>query len=121
MSVNEISPFTFTNPAVMAGTAKTAPRAVDADTLEKDQQLRKACADFESLLVYELLKTMRKTIPKTGLLNSSMTQETFESMMDQKLAEDVASQRKGWGLKEALYEQLTRQTITAAAAEPKKN
>jgi len=30
---------------------------------EKDKQLKKACADFESLFVYELFKAMRRTIP----------------------------------------------------------
>ena len=103
--MNEISP--ITRPAVTAETARTATQA-DTAALEKDQKLMKACTDFESLLVFELLKTMRKTIPKNGLFKTSLTQETFETMMDQKIAEDVAAQRSGFGLKEALYDQLTR-------------
>jgi peptidoglycan hydrolase FlgJ len=75
---------------------------------EDHKKLRKACADFESILTYQLLKTMRKTIPesKTGMFNSG--KDTYTTMMDQKLAESISANGSGLGLQKVLYEQFTK-------------
>jgi len=33
---------------------------------KEDKRLRQACADFEAMFVYQLLKTMKKVIPQGG-------------------------------------------------------
>lgn len=76
---------------------------------KRDKKLEKSCADFEAMLVAQVLKTMRKTIPKNGLLKSSQGRETYEMILDQKIAEDLANKGEGLGLKEMLYRQMTRQ------------
>ncbi len=75
-----------------------------------DQELaniKKACADFESMFVYELLKTMRATIPKSTLAGSSCGKETYTMLMDQKLAEQISSRGDGMGISKALFDQIT--------------
>ncbi|PKN10764.1 MAG: hypothetical protein CVU72_00080 [Deltaproteobacteria bacterium HGW-Deltaproteobacteria-7] len=75
---------------------------------EELKKLKKACADFESIFTYQLLKTMRKTIPenKNGLNNYG--KGTYTMIIDQKLAENISAKGDGLGLQRVLYEQLTK-------------
>ena len=70
-----------------------------------EMKLRKACGDFESLLLYSLLKTMRRTIPQGSLSGKN----PYDMMMDQKLAEEISGKGRGIGLQDMLYEQLKGQ------------
>jgi flagellar protein FlgJ len=76
---------------------------------ENEKKLRKACADFEAMLTFNLLKTMRRTIPTGGLLPRSPSRDSYETMLDQSIAEAVARKGQGTGLQKVLYEQLSKQ------------
>lgn len=76
---------------------------------EQEKKLQKVCRDFESILTYQLLKTMRQTIPKSGLFGGSQGKETYEMMLDQKVADDLAQKGQGLGLQKMLYNQLKQQ------------
>jgi len=67
--------------------------------------LRKACSEFESLFIFHLLKEMRSTIPKTGLLSGGRGEAMYTSMFDAEVAREMASQR-GMGLSEFLMARL---------------
>lgn len=84
------------------------------------QKIKKACSDFESLFTYELLKTMRKTVPenKTGLGNYG--KDTYTMIIDQKLAESISATDRGLGLQKILFEQITK-TGAREAQEGEKN
>lgn len=71
---------------------------------KKDAQLEKACKEFESLFLHQLLKSMRRTIPKVDGENNR-EKEMYESMMDQEMAKAWA-QSEGVGLANVLYQQL---------------
>jgi flagellar protein FlgJ len=75
----------------------------------QEKKLKKACADFESMLVFQLLKTMRQTVPKSGLLKTTPGSSTYEMMLDQKIADELANKGQGLGLQKMLYNQLIRQ------------
>jgi len=73
----------------------------------REKRLGKACADFESMFVFQLLQTMRKTIPKGGLFSDkSSWGSTYMLMFDQKVAEDLANRGGGIGLQKILFQQL---------------
>jgi flagellar protein FlgJ len=75
----------------------------------REKGLEKACADFESILIYQLLQTLRKTVPKGGYLsNKSSSSETYTMMFDQKVAEDLAKRGGGIGLRQILLDQLDK-------------
>jgi flagellar protein FlgJ len=78
---------------------------------EKEKKFRKTCADFEALLTYNLLKTMRRTIPAGGALPRSSSRDTYETMLDQHLADAVARKGQGVGLQKVLYDQLTKKYL----------
>ena len=83
------------------------PPVVPAKTGAKDNQLKKACADFESIFIYYILKSMRKSMPQNDLLGNTQEQEVYKSMADQALSENIARGR-GMGLGKLLYNQLSR-------------
>jgi len=86
-----------------AATAGLTPQQRDAD-----KKLRKACADFETIFTSYLLKTMRKTVSPGLKVNQFTGKDTYDMMMDQKIAEDLAKRQNGIGLQKALYEQLVK-------------
>lgn len=85
---------------------------------EELKKLKKSCADFESIFTYQLLKTMRKTVPenKTGM---NYGKDTYTMMMDQKLAESISSHGNGLGLQNVLYEQFTKTNAREMSGEVK--
>jgi flagellar protein FlgJ len=54
---------------------------------------------------------MRQTVPKNGLLNPSQGKETYEMIMDQKIADDLANKGQGLGLQKMLYNQIIKQNF----------
>ena len=81
---------------------------VSTETDRKDAKLRQACADFESIFIYFILKSARKSIPENGLLESSHESKIYKSMLDEQMAQSVAK-GGGMGLGQLLYEELTDQ------------
>lgn len=102
---------TFQKPTALTGAAATSANAVAAGKTtgrEDDQKLRKACASFESFMVYYMLKTVRKSVPQNGLFGNMPGKDTFNMMLDQKIAEKAAERKGGsLGLQKILYDQLS--------------
>lgn len=73
---------------------------------EKEAKLKKVCADFESIFIYNMLQKMRKTVPQSGLLTEMQGKDTYNTMIYQKVAEDMAK-NGGLGLQKVLFEQIT--------------
>lgn len=74
---------------------------------EREERLKKACADFESLFLYSLLKEMRSTIPKSGLTQEMQGKDTYRTIVDQKVSERLAEQG-GVGLQQMLFKQIKK-------------
>ncbi len=70
------------------------------------KELKKAAEQFESLFIYYMLKTMRKTIPKSGLFGKGLGDEIMQSMFDEKLSEEMALNTR-LGIAEMVYQQLS--------------
>ena len=80
----------------------TAPPALD----KKHLDLQKATQQFEAYFVNELLKEMRKTVPKDTLVQDDGNgQDIFQGMMDQTLSEKMSS-RGDLGMAKMMYDQL---------------
>ena len=77
-----------------------------ADTSKENAKLKKACHDFEGIIMQQMLTSMRKSIPKDGLLKDGYAQEMYQSMYDESLAQEM-SKGKGTGLADTLYHQLS--------------
>jgi flagellar protein FlgJ len=87
------------------GVGETKGAARLAASSEKAEQLKKACEDMEALFIHQLLKEMRATIPKSGLLGKSHAQDIYTGMLDGQMAQEI-SQNRGLGLSTLLMRQL---------------
>jgi flagellar protein FlgJ len=77
--------------------------------LAGDKDLKSTAADFESIFIYYMLQTLRKTVPKDGLFSQkTSSMDTYNMIFDQKLAEDMASKGEGIGLQKMLLYQLDK-------------
>lgn len=96
--------------AAGASSKDSAARSAEAAKKKEleDKKLRKACAGFEAFFIYYMLKTMRETVPKSGLLGNSAGQDSYMMMMDQKIAESAAKRGDGLGLQKMLLDQMTK-------------
>jgi flagellar protein FlgJ len=69
-----------------------------------EEKLKKACADFESIFINYMLKTMRSAIPQSK--TNFPGKDIYAAMIDRKVAEDLAKRGGGIGLQEMLLRQL---------------
>ena len=73
--------------------------------IPSDKNIKKAAKEFEAYFVSHLLKVMRESVPKSGLLSGGMGEDFYTSMMDEKIAEGIALQG-GFGLSQLLDRQI---------------
>lgn len=69
------------------------------------QSLRESSREFETMLVMEMMKSMRKSIPEGGLFEKDVATETFTEMLDMETAK-AATAGKGLGIAELMYQQM---------------
>lgn len=74
----------------------------------EEQRLKKACADFESIFAYNLIKSMRKNIPSGGIISKSSGRENWEMMLDQHVAQALSQKGQGLGMQTVLYNQMKK-------------
>ena len=74
--------------------------------MDAEKDIEKVSRDFESVFLNKLLSTMRKTIPKSGLLDSYAS-DMFQSMMDEEMSKEMAKD-KGMGMGAMIYNDLNK-------------
>lgn len=70
--------------------------------------LKRACQEFESFLVYQLIQEMRKTVEKNPLFHGGEAEDMFQGFVDMETARSI-SDSGGFGLWQLLYKQLEAQ------------
>ena len=102
-------------------TAPVTSAAAPADSAPRDARnarLQGTARQLEGVFVLQMLKAMRATVPKGGITEASNGEETFTSMLDEKIADRIPAQWKH-GLTDALMKQLVaRETTSHAAGAP---
>jgi len=69
--------------------------------------LRAAAKQFETVFMSMVLKSMRDTVPKDGLMSGGSEEQMFQGMLDQQFAQSMAD-GKGAGLADLIVQQLSR-------------
>ena len=88
-----------------------ASRATQPATDKKAKELaslRKSSQEFEALMLMEMLKSMRKSVPEGGLFEKDNATEIYRDMLDSETAKAV-SRGKGLGIADAMYKQMAKQ------------
>lgn len=97
---------TFLAPGSLRPPGSARPTAVgNRVNDENGGRLREACSEFEALFINLLLKEMRATVGKSGLMDGGQAEEVYTGMMDTEMARDLAA-KGGFGLADILYRQL---------------
>ncbi|MFH0730481.1 MAG: rod-binding protein [Pseudomonadota bacterium] len=83
----------------------------------KEAKLKKACADFEGILLNYMFEAMKKTVGEGGVFGNGFRKDMYESMFTQAVSTTLA-RGKGVGLGEALYRQVSNRTGAETAGSP---
>jgi len=76
-------------------------------------KLKSLSKEFESFFMKEVVKSMRETVPKGGLLDGGNAEEIYRSMYDDQLSADMAD-KGGSGIAESLYKQMSAAYLGSA-------
>jgi len=68
-------------------------------------RLKQVCAEFEAIFLSHMLKTMRSSMAGGGIFGKSHQGEMLGSLMDEKMALDMAKKR-GMGIGDFLFKKL---------------
>ncbi len=96
------------------------PAKVDDQKKIDEEKLKKACMEFESIFVQQLLKSMRQTIPESGVFGESSQKNLFQSLFDQELSRNLANQR-GLGVGKMLFDQMWKKREEDSPFPPKES
>ncbi len=81
-------------------------QAMPEEKKKELEKLRNACADFESIFMHQMLKEMRKTVDKSGMIHGGQAEEIFADMLDQERAKTMSV-----GIGNMLFMQLSKAVV----------
>jgi flagellar protein FlgJ len=80
----------------------------EANLKTTDQKaLEEACLDFEALFIKQMLDSMRKTVPESGMMDGGMAEDVFEDMLYDEYSKLMA-RTSDLGIAEMMQQQLTK-------------
>ncbi|MGK7345393.1 MAG: rod-binding protein [Candidatus Nitrospinota bacterium M3_3B_026] len=74
-------------------------------SISEKEKLEVLAKEFESILFHQMIKSMRSTVEKSGLIKESSGERIFTDMLDEKMAREMAFSQHD-GLSSALVAQL---------------
>ncbi len=80
---------------------------LNSNHVHSEAQLRKVSKDFETIFLQMMLKEMRNSVQKSGLMGDSQATSLFESMQDEQISRQLAS-AGGIGIGNMIYGQLEK-------------
>lgn len=104
--INNITSNTTSGSALSRISEDSFERRLQAAMSENDEkELKKVCQDFEAIILNMMYRQMKATVPRFDITGDSAAKSIFESMLDEKLMEEVS--KTGIGLGNTLYKQLS--------------
>jgi len=90
--VTTISNITLQAPET-ARVAEAEKRAKGDGNAWKEGEIKRLSNEFESLFLSIVLKSMRNSVQKSGLMDGGNAEEIYRSMLDEEYAKSMAEQR----------------------------
>ena len=84
---------------------QSGPVRPSGDDARTRVQLRKSAEDFEAIFLEIVLKSMRESVQKSGLVDGGNAEDIYRSMLDSEYAKTLAAQRNT-GLSASIESQL---------------
>jgi flagellar protein FlgJ len=89
-----------------SGFGGSSARSLSSDkTLNNKEKIASLAREFESVFMGQMIKAMRTTIPKSGLVDGGHGEEIYTSLLDEELSRRMSYSQHG-GLSQALADQL---------------
>ncbi len=89
-----------------------APMPLATPKVSDDARLKKTASQLEAVFVQRMFSAMRDTVPDGGIVDQSSAEQTFTSLMDEKVSEHLPSEwNSEHSLANALYNQLHRHLL----------
>jgi Rod binding domain-containing protein len=112
MTVTDLGDFYMRNKPIVPPTGKTqvqgtGARVADGSKVDKTSPLYAQCSDFESIFVKMMVKEMRSSIDKSGLISGGWAEDIFQDMLDDNYSKTI-SKTAGLGIADQLYKQLSK-------------
>jgi len=87
-------------------TSNTTISSAKKTPIDKTDKLYEACMELETFLIKNLIKSMRSTVQKTGLIDTGFAGQVYEDMLYDEYAKSFA-QNANLGFAEMAYRELT--------------
>ena len=105
-----IRPETVSLPAADALYRNRTGNAISLDNAAasgdpETEKLKAACDSFEALLMQQMLKQMRATVPKDGLFSGGSAEQLYTEMLDAEVSKEMAADG-GLGISRLLFEHM---------------
>ncbi len=94
-------------PTSAASVQGSGARITDSRPIDRTSPLYEQCREFESIFAKMMLKEMRKTVDKSGLVSGGWAEDIFQDMLDDEYAKSMSASAN-FGLADQLYRQLAR-------------
>ncbi len=112
MNVTDLGDFYIRNKPIVPPSGKaqvqgTGARVADGSKIDKNSPLYAQCRDFESIFVKMMVKEMRSSIDKSGLVSGGWAEDIFQDMLDDNYSQTIAKSA-GLGVADQLYKQLSK-------------
>jgi len=78
-------------------------------------KLKELSIEFESFFMKETVDAMRKTVPKSGLIDGGNAEEIYRSMYDDQLSKSMA-ESGGTGIAKAIFNQMSNAYMNSTSA-----
>jgi flagellar protein FlgJ len=108
------------NPLIMTNPYQAMSNYKALEKRDPEAALKQVSKDFEAIYINMLLKSMRKTVPETGLFGNDSASDTYQEMFDEQLAVQM-SQGQGLGLADVIYRQLSKEVLHESELTNNKN
>jgi len=92
-------------PGAASQTQGTGARLADTRAIDKNSTLYEQCREFESIFAKMMLKEMRNSVEKSGLVDGGWAENIFQDMLDDEYSQTM-SKSANLGLADQLYRQL---------------
>lgn len=86
--------------------------AQDSSGERRNEELKVAAQEFESLFVAYLLKVMRETIEESGLMESGLGKSIYTDLFDQEISRNIAK-HGAFGIADLVFEKLSANNLDA--------
>lgn len=80
---------------------------VNRNKTDKQEQLKQASQDFEAIFLETVLKSMRQSVMKSGLMDGGHAEDLYRSMLDSEYAKSMSGLDQT-GLSQMIYQQLIK-------------